>query len=61
MKNKALETILFTLALCLAPAGASALEAKSFQGKIFNDSNANDGFVYCLRQDNGRYVWRIKG
>lgn len=21
---------------------------------------ANDGFVYCLRQDNGRFVWRIK-
>lgn len=20
---------------------------------------ANDGFVYCLRQDNGRFVWRI--
>lgn len=21
---------------------------------------ANDGYVYCLRQDNGRFVWRIK-
>lgn len=21
---------------------------------------ANDGFVYCLRRDNGRFVWRIK-
>ena len=71
MKNKAFNIILFSLALCLAPAGASALEAQSFQGKVFNDRNANgimdkgekglagvavsDGFTVAVSGKDGSY------